>query len=120
MPDFILTAPGGEKYKVTAPDEQSAVGAFKKMTAQGPSQAGNALDPVMQGLTFGFGDEIAGGVGGLMEMAGGGSFGEGYSRTRDRARGDVAGFRERNPKTAVALEIADCGRAGYRLPLRVD
>src|SRR3990167_3317703 len=117
MPDFILTAPGGEKYKVTAPDEQSAVGAFRKMMAPTSLAAsagqtgkaveqGTALDPLLQGLTFGFGDELIGAGGGVADVVGGGSFSEGYTGARDRAREGLASFRERNPKTAVGLEIA--------------
>lgn len=71
------------------------------------SQEGSAINPLMQGATFGFADEIAGVLGGTFDAATGRrSFSEGYARTRDNARRQDAGFSERNPKTAVALEIA--------------
>lgn len=112
MPDFLITAPDGRQFRVKGQgSREDALAALQqKLSTAEPdapaSQDGNFLDPVMQGLTFGFSDEIAGGVGGAIEALRGGSFGEGYTQTRDRARGDVAGFRERNPKGAVALEIA--------------
>lgn len=117
MPDFILTAPGGEKYKVTAPDEQSAVGAFKKMLAPSSmadvvgqsaraEHQGSFVDPMLQGATFGFSDEMIGAGGGLANMASGGEFGEAYTATRDASREGLENFRQRNPKTATALEVA--------------
>lgn len=36
MPDFIITAPDGKKYKVSGPDAAGAVAALKKMLGKGP------------------------------------------------------------------------------------
>lgn len=56
MPTFVLTDPSGAKFKVTAPDEQSAVAAFKKMQS-GPETglvedvAKSAGSGLVQGVT---------------------------------------------------------------------
>lgn len=101
-------------------DEDLADGLYRKFYSDMPreefeakigaappvSDKGSFIDPIMQGLTFGFGDEIAGGVGGVMNMLKGKDFSEGYSKTRDVAREDLSGFQERNPIGSTALEIA--------------
>lgn len=79
--------------------------AAKGMTANAVNQ-GSALDPILQGATFGFGDELIGGAAGLMSKAGGGEFTSAYESTRDRAREGLENFRERNPIGSTALEIA--------------
>lgn len=71
-----------------------------------PEQRGSILDPLMQGLVP-FADEIAGVIGGGIHMArGAGSFGEGYNMTRNRANENYEAFKSRNPKTAMAAEVA--------------
>lgn len=44
MPDFILTAPDGSKYKVTAPDEATAYNTFKRATSP-PASADTYKEP---------------------------------------------------------------------------
>lgn len=83
-----------------------------KKTAE-VSQDGSILDPLAQGVSFGFADEIAGGVGAAGNsvydfFSGGdsGSFSDNYDRIRDKWRSDNEAFSKRNPKTALAAEIA--------------
>lgn len=110
---------------------------------EGPAQqiqaplpgTGSIADPLAQGITFGFGDELAGALGAsantIAGLFGGGatdlqlspegipqrdaqgklirtkqSFGDVYRGIRDVARENVAGFAFENPKTALAAEIA--------------
>lgn len=71
-----------------------------------PKQRGSIVDPFMQGLVP-FADEIAGGIGGAIHVArGAGTFREGYDRTRNTANADLEAFKERNPGTAMAAEVA--------------
>ncbi|MEE4302460.1 MAG: hypothetical protein V2J24_23675 [Pseudomonadales bacterium] len=85
--------------------------------APAPSRAarpsGSIADPIAQGAFLGFPDEIAGLLGGAAEgVKAAASFEnpisaarEGYTGTRDAARRRLAGYRESNPKTALAAEI---------------
>jgi len=75
-------------------------------------QGGSVADTLGQGLSFGFSDELAGGIGaGINSIAGifgggtGEDFGDAYRGIRDAARSNVDAFSERNPKTALATEI---------------
>ncbi len=76
-------------------------------------QRGSFLDPLAQGATLGFSDEIAGvgsaSLNSIKGLFGGGndqSFGDNYRSARDDARGDLEAFRSRNPGTALASELA--------------
>lgn len=66
---------------------------------------GTIFDPIAQGATLGFSDEMAGLVGGAMNLMRGKSFGEGYRGTRDVAREQAQAYRERQPATALAAEM---------------
>lgn len=70
------------------------------------TQRGSIADPLIQGVTFGFGDEIAGGIGGLMSAAEGKGFQPGYEKVRDAKRADLQAYRERHPIVAPVAEIA--------------
>lgn len=74
------------------------------------NQEGSIADPIAQGATFGFADEIAGAlgaaVGTLDPRLSGTTFGERYRGIRDAARQGYSDFKERNPGTAFAAEIA--------------
>ena len=128
MARFEIQA-NGKRFEVEAPDMQSAVAALSQHSAQSlqdrfatafdPSadsqstqdaldartQRGSIADPLIQGLTFGFGDEIAGGIGGLMSAAEGKGFGPGYEKVRDAKRADLAFYRERHPVASTAAEV---------------
>lgn len=88
--------------------------------AQPVDERGSLMDPVMQGITFGFADELAGLFGGAADWMGfgpkgkEGTFSEGYDRTVAKARGNLDAYRERNPNTALVGEI---GGAAATLPV---
>lgn len=69
-------------------------------------ERGSIADPLIQGATFGFGDEIAGGVGGVLSTLEGKGFKSGYERTRDLKRRDLASYQERHPVISTGAEIA--------------
>lgn len=77
----------------------------EQLRAAPVSQRGSWVDPVMQGLVP-FADEIGGAVGGAISTIEGKGFKAGYDKTRDSLNADYEGFKGRNPKTAVALEVA--------------
>ena len=66
---------------------------------------GNWLDTLYNGLTAGFGDELAGGMSGVRGLFTGEGFTPAYERTRDYVRDRVANEREQNPWSALASEI---------------
>ncbi len=73
-------------------------------------QGGSIADPLGQGALFGFSDELAGLAGAAFGTFDpnleGTTFGERYRGIRDAARENLGAFRERNPGTALAAEIA--------------
>jgi len=60
----------------------------------------------LNGLTFGFGDEVAGAAKGAYNAVTGGSFDEGYRDTRDYVRGAVEQFRKDQPILAPVADIS--------------
>lgn len=75
---------------------------------QGPvptPDRGNFTDPLRQGVTFGFSDEIDALKGGIGRTLQGGNFGEGFDEGLSEARTNLQSFRERNPVGSTALEI---------------
>ncbi len=92
--------------------EGDAIGAAPGQAGLAPSQPapaslpGNILNPVLQGATLGFSDEIAG-MGAAM-IPGGNDYTEG----RDESRADTAAFAERNPELSLAAEFA----GGFAVP----
>lgn len=75
-------------------------------------ESGSIADPLGQGLSFGFSDELAGGLGaGVNSVANlfgagtGESFGQAYEGIRDSARYNNEAFQTRNPKTGLAAEL---------------
>jgi hypothetical protein len=142
MATYEITAPDGQKYSVTAPDgatedqvlayakqnmgKQSAMGSGPnskpKETQPGLKAQGAKLPTAfrgvinaMQGPTFGFIDEIAGGVAAaadkFLPSAFGGQrnpgmgFGDLYSRYRDVARGASEKFQDDNPIVSPLMQI---------------
>lgn len=103
--------------RATSAGDQEAMAYFQGQIERGmqpaaPRGNGSALDPIAQGLTLGFADEIAGGIsGGLAKLQGGDYLPE-YRRVRDNARQNAADYSEANPGTSLALEIG----SGLALP----
>ncbi len=96
--------------------DQEAVEYFTQQLAQvgatphtdvATGEKGSFFDPLAQGVSFGFADEIGGGIHGLYNMATGkGTFGEGYDATTESMREKLSSYRERNPYVSTGVEIA--------------
>lgn len=73
-------------------------------------QGGSIADSLGHGASFGFSDEIAGALGAAIgtfdDDLEGTTFGERYRGIRDAARANREAFETRNPKTAIAAELA--------------
>lgn len=89
------------------PPAEPPANRFAKYAAETPPATGPAdtlldkVNAVIGGIadagTLGFSDEIAGGFGGVMDTIKGGSFSEGYERTRDKARAAAEADAEKRP-----------------------
>lgn len=66
----------------------------------------DALLPVAQGATFGFGDEILAGIHAIDPTSGPGTVKEKYAQKVKEIRDKIAAYREANPKSNFALEMA--------------
>lgn len=119
MARYRITGPDGASYEITAPDgaTEQDVMAFVQQNAgkQQPTPAPTKPDVsrlesgargAVQGLTFGFGDEIYGGVKGAANyLLGDGDFSQTYARERDAVREANKRAQEANPGTYLAGEI---------------
>ncbi|MFA5996179.1 MAG: hypothetical protein WC790_00430 [Candidatus Paceibacterota bacterium] len=76
-------------------------------------QGGSILNPLWNGVTFGFGDEALGVGGGIGSLLSGKGFGEGYRAVRDDVRQGNKEYAERRPYTSTGAEIL----SGLALPL---
>lgn len=88
------------------------VGSAPAVAPSGPKSAipsvpqPSFLTPMIQGLTFGFGDEIQGAVrGGMRSLVDGVPFAQARQEETDASRARLEGYREENPKTAIAAEM---------------
>lgn len=123
MARFEVTGPDGKRYEVSAPagatdkdvlayleqnlggSSQSAPAAPAGKPYEGWGQYGkDLLRTAAQGATLGFGDEIVAGARSLG--------GTPYSQALDEERAAVDRFRQENPGTALAAELA----GGFALP----
>jgi hypothetical protein len=99
-----------------------------------PERNSSQLDPFVQGVTFGWGDELRGAVQGGLAAMQGGDFGETYKREVDQSRNALDFQRRENPIGSLASELgggiatsiaaaplvgplAGLGTAGRTLPL---
>jgi hypothetical protein len=71
-----------------------------------PERNSSMLDPFVQGVTFGFGDELRGAVQGGLSAMQGGDFGETYKREVDQSRNALDFQRRENPVGSIAAEVA--------------
>lgn len=76
-----------------------------RMQSMPAKQYGSAVDPIMQGVTFGTFDEIVGTIGGIDSMVRGEGFGRGYDRAAFVARDNLDQYRQRQPAAAMAGEV---------------
>lgn len=133
MPRYEVTAPDGTRYEVNAPEgasEADAVAYVREQLAGGKpvvsasrqegrqyAKEGTTIPALLNaagGLTFGFADEIAGGLRGAYEAATGGSFDEGYGKGRDFVRGAVEQHQQDYP---VAATIGNVSGSLLQAPL---
>jgi hypothetical protein len=125
MATFLLQDEGGRKYKVTAPDEQSAVAAFKKMQAQPTPDYGspalnsayNAIETIMSpmesyarrasdAMALNKMDEMLAVPGAAYDAAAGGqSFGDAYTNRLTGMEIKDQQLKDKNPKSALAGDI---------------
>lgn len=121
MAKYRITGPDGASYEVNAPDtaNQEEVMAFAKQHVEnsGPKPNVSALESgargAVQGVTFGFGDEIYGGVKGAYDtVTGEGNFTDNYARNRDEVRLANDRAAEANPGAYLGGEIV----GGVALP----
>lgn len=76
------------------------------MTLRAKLEGGSIIDPLSQGLTMGFGDEILGTIAGGLTWAAGQGFDKGYDAITTSARDDLAAYRARHPVVSTVAEIA--------------
>lgn len=128
MPTFEITTPDGKVFHVDGANAEGALAAVKKMQSEPQAPAasaapdpsnpmagqGTALDAAYNGLTFGFGDEAAGVVGGLFGVLDGKGFDYGYNKVTSGVRNSLKDYRDRHPYLAGASEL---GGALATLPL---
>jgi len=89
-------------------------GTYDPETGKPIGQRGSIADPIAQGVSLGFADEIGGGLHGLYNIVtGNGSFGEGYKATRDDMRDKAEQYAERHPYVSTGAELV----SGAALPL---
>ena len=131
MPQITINAPDGRTITLNAPEgateeqirqkveqvKQEYVPQAAPEPAPEPQADTGAgiLNPLAQGLTFGFSDELAAGLGAVAGkvlpesmggMPSGHSVAETYRDIRNQIREETEAFREQNPKTAFAAEMA--------------
>lgn len=76
------------------------------MTLRARLEGGSIIDPISQGLTMGFGDEILGTIMGGLTWAAGQGFDKGYDAITTSARRDLEAYRARHPVVSTVAEIA--------------
>lgn len=120
MATYEITTPDGAVYEVDAPDNMPEIQVATMAKAQLAKQRPSAYDegrkvsnPVARGLanvingpTFGFGDEIAGAVGGAVKtLTNDKPFAENYRETRDYVRGVQDQYKEDFPIGSFATQL---------------
>lgn len=116
MAKFQIKAPDGATYEVEAPDgasKQEILDYVKANSMPDVSPAESAGRGALQGVTFGFSDEIYGAAKGAVDkVAGSGNFSGTYVKERDAVRAANARAQEANPGTYLVGELA----GGVALP----
>ena len=63
------------------------------------------LQPLVQGATLGFGDELLSAGAGLTSLVSGGGFGKAYERAQEAQRQDLEQVRREYPKSSIATQV---------------
>ena len=71
-----------------------------------PERNSSLMDPFVQGVTFGYGDELRGAVQGGIAAMNGGDFGDTYNRVVDESQNQLNYQRRTNPVGSFAAEFA--------------
>jgi len=120
MARYQITGPDGKNYEINAPEDASEhdVLAFMQQEISNPqppdvSQAESLGRGAVQGVTFGFGDEIYGAAKGAYDkVIGSGDFSGTYAKERDAVRTANDRAQEANPTSYFAGELG----GGVALP----
>lgn len=116
MAKFQITGPDGANYEVEAPDdasEQQVLDYVQQKAKPQVSRMESAGRGALQGVTFGFGDEMYGAAAGAYDkLLGSGDFSGTYERERDAVREANDKAQQANPGTFLAGELA----GGLALP----
>lgn len=108
MARYEITGPDGARYEITAPDDASEADVMRVFQSQQPKtgmlEAG--ARGAIQGLTFGFGDELYGAGRGAFSWLKGEGFSDEYARSRDEARAANKRAAGDNPIAYYGGEIA--------------
>lgn len=97
--DIITLKSDGKQYRVLGINPRTGKLRLEPTVGSEAQTAGEGFArTVAQGATFGFSDELAGLGAALMPG------GRGYTEARDKARENLAQFREERPKTALLAE----------------
>tara|TARA_R110000824_G_scaffold347394_1_gene534162 strand:- start:436 stop:3093 length:2658 start_codon:yes stop_codon:yes gene_type:complete len=102
----IVTNPSdGKKYRFLGVNADTGKWRLEVVgQSEDQSDAAGFLRTLGQGATFGFSDEAAGVARGIGSAFKGEGFGKGYESGRDKARENLAQFREDHGKTAMLAE----------------
>lgn len=101
--------PGSPEYAAWAAQQAQAGRGRELPQVSDPSQTetqSSVLDPFVQGVTFGWGDEMRGAVQGGLAAAQGGDFGSTYGQVVDESQNALARERRVNPVGSFAAEMA--------------
>lgn len=99
--------PGTREYADWAAQQARAGNKLPQVSDPAFTQTqSSVLDPFVQGVTFGFGDEMRGAVQGGLAALQGGDFGSVYDQTVDESRNALSHEREVNPIGSFAAEVA--------------
>ena len=125
MATFEIQGPDGKTYQVEAPDMQSAaaalgsfaqpaggssvdqgnLGAFRQGGSDLEKTANDFVTGFANGGTFGFGDNIAAGIGGVDSMLRGQGFRRGHDATLEIVRDGMDEARRESPAATTIGEI---------------
>ena len=123
MPRYKIQAPDGRTVTIEGdapPSEADLDGIFAQLPAadaapevEGPGIGESVGRGAIQGLTFGFGDEITGAIeGGYRALTSDAEFGDAYTQARDESRAANEAAREENPWAYGLAEVGSGALTG--------
>lgn len=106
--EFEVQTPDGNTYFLTAPKDtppEKIQQAAQELVKQQYTSGGALVRGAAQGITFGFGDEIYGGIKGLGSVLSGNDFVSAYQKARDEQRAANQLSNEAHPNMYFAGEL---------------